>query len=379
MAIPPPPVGFTIDKPNDIPPPPSGFTIDKPQKPSLLDRLGEYMKQGSYLPTAGAVVGGVAGSELGPGAMGTAALGASGGEAIRQLIARAQGKPSPQTSLEAAKGIGMQGALGAAGEGGGQILGKLGKMAFKGLPNVAQAFSGSPARNFAKAEQRGLIGTYFPKIARGISRQEAGLAQGAIEDRVFSRYFSPKEQVAITMNSRGAADEAVTKALVKMKMKIPLSGKEAISAVKGVDTLMPAETAKNAPRAASMARLRRYANDILARAEPEYAQAKKVTEATILRSQLSKPMRVQRTNPDVMSGFTGAIAPIAGSLAGYESKSVLPLIAGMLGTSPLAFGVGSAALGTVRNSIPPLLRKVIQRALIQAGVQQTQPAMENRP
>jgi len=332
-------------------------------KPSLFQRFGKY------IPSAGAVIGGIAGSELGPGAIATAGLGGAAGEAGRQLLGRALGEPSPQTAGDAAMKMNKQALFGMGGELGGQVIGKAAGLAFKGLPKVAQAFSGSPARNFAKAEQRGLIGTYFPKIARGISREQAGAAQGAIEDRVFSKYFSPEQQVDIAMNNRGAADEAVSKALVKMKMKIPLSTQEAISAVKGVDTLMPAETAKNAPRAAMMSRLRRYANDVLASAEPEYAQAKKVTEATILKSQLSKPMRVQRTNPDVMSGFTGAIAPIAGGALGMAEKSSLPLIAGLVGTSPLAFGTLAAGLGTVRNTLSPLVRRMIQRSLIQLGVQ----------
>lgn len=71
------------------------------------------------MPAVGATVGGIAGGGSGgvPGAIFGAGLGQGGGEASRQLILRALGFPSPSTSTEAAKQIGIQSALGAGTQG----------------------------------------------------------------------------------------------------------------------------------------------------------------------------------------------------------------------------------------------------------------------
>jgi hypothetical protein len=94
--------------------------------------------------------------------------------------------------------------------------------------------------------------------------------------------------------------------------------------------------------------------------------ARKVSEATILRGQLSKPFRVNKSSPDVYSGFQGAIAPLLGGAVGYGTHNVLPMIAGMMGTSPLAFGLAAGTLGTVKNAVNPMIRKAIQRSLLQS-------------
>ena len=128
------------------------------QKPSLGQRSMEYLKGGSYLPAVGATIGGVAGSELGPGAIGTAALGGGAGESLRQIIQRMRGKESPQTSTEALKGIGGQAALSAAGEGAGQAAGKvigplwnvIKKPIGSGMSKVGETMTGVPARQFGR-------------------------------------------------------------------------------------------------------------------------------------------------------------------------------------------------------------------------------------
>lgn len=101
-----------------------------PQKPSLLKK-GAILGAKS-LPIVGGITGGILAS---PGVVttaGGAALGAAGGEALKQLSLRALGEPVPETSLEAAKEIGKAGAI----EGGMSALGvgalkpisKLGKL-----------------------------------------------------------------------------------------------------------------------------------------------------------------------------------------------------------------------------------------------------------
>lgn len=77
----------------------------------------------------GGVVGGIGGTVAGvgvggvPGAIGGAAVGGAAGEAAKQLINRARGAQAPATPLEAAKDIGVQGAVQGAAETVGQGLG----------------------------------------------------------------------------------------------------------------------------------------------------------------------------------------------------------------------------------------------------------------
>lgn len=103
------------------------------KQPSLLQKTGEIAKKGAImgakaLPLAGGIAGGIIAS---PGIITTpagAALGAAGGEALKQLSLRALGEPTPKTSLEAAKDIGIaglkEGAIGAATGGIGRLLAK---------------------------------------------------------------------------------------------------------------------------------------------------------------------------------------------------------------------------------------------------------------
>lgn len=83
---------------------------------------------------AGGTIGAIAGAPGGPvGAAAGGALGAAGGEAVEQLARRAIGLPVPETSLEAAKQIGKEAALGAVGEIGGRVALGLGGRAFRAI------------------------------------------------------------------------------------------------------------------------------------------------------------------------------------------------------------------------------------------------------
>jgi len=174
------------------------YAITTEDKPDAFQRFGKA------LPIGGAVIGGLMGAGAGglP-AIGGAGLGGAAGEAGRQLLGRALGEPSPQTSMEAAKGIGKQGAMGAGGELLGQGIGAAAGAAFRGLPKIGQAMSGTPARNIAKAQLRGPLETFFPKIARGVSREAAGAEQGTIENRLLEQYFKPETIAALKLRKSG--------------------------------------------------------------------------------------------------------------------------------------------------------------------------------
>lgn len=95
------------------------------EQPGLMRRAAEAVIDSPILPTAGAIVGGIAGIPAAPVTFGAsniagAGLGGAAGESFRQLGARALGMDAPQTPLEAAGKIGVEGALSAAGEGAGR-------------------------------------------------------------------------------------------------------------------------------------------------------------------------------------------------------------------------------------------------------------------
>lgn len=130
------------------------------QKATFGKKAVDYIKDGSYLPAAGAVGAGFLGAETGPGAIGLAALGGSAGESARQLLLRARGKESLSTA-DSLKKIAGQGALAAAGEGAGQGIAKgaswglktFGKPIASGLSKVGETLTGVPAAQFRRLAQ----------------------------------------------------------------------------------------------------------------------------------------------------------------------------------------------------------------------------------
>lgn len=106
---------------------PSAPMKDAGKAPSWTDRaVGALPALGA---TAGGVIGGIGGTVAGmgiggiPGAAGGAGLGGAAGEAAKQLINRARGAEAPNTSAEAARMIGKEGAIDAASTG---VMGAIG-------------------------------------------------------------------------------------------------------------------------------------------------------------------------------------------------------------------------------------------------------------
>lgn len=343
--------------------------------PNALMETGKTMREN--LPTLGAVAGGLAGGTAGtvfgmgvggaPGAMGGAALGGAAGEAGRQLLGRMLGEKSPATPGQAASGIAKEGAIGAAGEGIGGLIGKGMGAAYKGLPRIAQGISGTPRQNIAKAQARGFVETYFPSNARGISREVAGARKGAIDNFLQMKYMKPDEMADLAIRDSGFAKEVVKKSLSKRKYLGALSVPEAFKTVKAIDVIYR-DTPQGVKVAPELAKLRKYADAIVAQAHPKYKTAKTISESTILRSQLSKPFRVNKSNPDEFSGFTGAIMPAVGGAILGSGGSVVPALGAALSASPLAFGLTASILGSLKKNVPAIVRKTIGRTGGQAGI-----------
>lgn len=106
------------------------------EEKGMIRRAAEAVIDSPALPIAGGVMGGIAG--MGAGSVPLAALGGAGGEAIRQLGARALGMDAPETSMESIKDIGASGISQGAGQAVGLGLGKAAGMASK-MPIVKTA------------------------------------------------------------------------------------------------------------------------------------------------------------------------------------------------------------------------------------------------
>ncbi len=122
----------------------------EPQK-GMFRRAAEAVVDSPALPAAGAIAGGLAGA--GVGSIPLAGLGGAAGESFRQLGARALGMDAPQTSMEALKGIGTEGATSMAFEGGGKLIAAAAKPLVVPAARRALGFGSKFLKNnFARAE-----------------------------------------------------------------------------------------------------------------------------------------------------------------------------------------------------------------------------------
>lgn len=129
---------------------------------------------------AGGIMGGIGGTVAGmgvggvPGAVGGAALGGGAGEATRQLINRARGVDTPQTSADAAKGIGVQGAI----QGGAQAVGAgLGAVASRLAPAMMQSALKPGIQTTLAAVKSGKV----PPVVKTLLDEGINVTPGGIE------------------------------------------------------------------------------------------------------------------------------------------------------------------------------------------------------
>lgn len=154
--------------------------------PSVQDAL-------SVLPSVGGAIGGALGIGSGaftggtsslPGAVGGAAIGGQGGEALRQLAMRAIGANAPATSAEAAIAIGQEGGVQAASELGGRALvSGLGKAVGTVLPagekQYAQALGATTVPNKQISER--IVPELIDRRVYGSRERIKGLAERQVE------------------------------------------------------------------------------------------------------------------------------------------------------------------------------------------------------
>lgn len=339
----------------------AGLDVEKKLPESAqTNEESAFKRFGGVLPVAGSIAGGLlgagAGAVTGPGAIasavGGAGLGAATGEAARQHLGRILGEDVPMSGGEAAKEIAKETGYGAVGELTGIGLGRLASRGFKAFPKVGQAFSGTPATNIARAQQRG-----YKVFTPGVSRKAAGEMQGQAEEELMRTLFKPEEKISIDLNKKGFANKLIEDVALKIEKGKKISPKEALGVRRAIQSVYPPETAKGSVLGARLTKIGKEAKAALAEYFPDLTKKISQTEKAITASQLRIPLRVNRTNPNQISGLAttlGAFRPVA--------------LAGTVPFSPLSMGLVGATMGQVKKSIPKGVRRAIQRSGTQSLV-----------
>jgi hypothetical protein len=135
----------------------------------------------------------------------------------------------------------------------------------------------------------------------------------------------------------------------------PITPKEAV----GLRLLAPvkraADTQRGITKNVELDKATSAARGVIADKFPKLTERLGDSERAITASQLRMPLRVNRTNPNQISGLTTTL----GAALGFVDPR---LLIGSLMASPLAMGVAGAAMGQLKRSIPKLARRGIQRA-----------------
>lgn len=181
---------------------------------SFMRSAAERVVNSPAIPMVAGIGAGLASAPLGPGAIGVAGLAGAGAEGYRQLLARSMGLPTPQTSLDAAKEIGIQGVSQAAGEAGGQVIGKVAN-----LPPVKSAIESvtKPITNAAVASARRALGFSKRFLNTAFARREATqAARVALEKDVIPFLGSPSTMMENASRLAGESGSEITSTLNKI-------------------------------------------------------------------------------------------------------------------------------------------------------------------
>lgn len=243
---------------------------------SLPRRALEAVVDSPAIPTIAGVGAGLATLPLaGPGAVGVAGVVGAGAEGYRQIAARALGLPTPQTSLEAGKGMLKEGAVQAASEAGGQVINY-------GLKATG---AGRALENAAIGAARRALGFSKRFLNTPFSRREATqAARVALENDVIPVLGSPQVMFDNASKLANKAEQAITSKLKNIDFyKIAPDAEVDITqfgrkVAKGTDTGLFAGTVKPMVAKVKETILELYGRGATA---SEYDQAKNAVGETI--------------------------------------------------------------------------------------------------
>lgn len=260
-------------------------------------------------------------------------------------------------------------------EAGGRLIGPALNAAGKLLPGAAagEALSGTPKSNLSRAFNGGFVDTYLkPK-----SLAEATDHLATAKNNLMLQHLTPEEQVAMTVNPRGEAQQKISDTMLKWLRGEPISTQDAVAAKQAITTVFPPDTAKAAMQRGKLGQFRSELNNIIGTQNPEYKVANDEYAASRLRSQLSKPARVNKTNPDQYSKLGLMITNSLGALGGMAHGGVSPemvtaALVTTLASSPLTMGLASSIVGSLARAggktVGPAVRSAVGSRAVSTGL-----------
>jgi len=337
------------------------------EEKGFLRRSAEAVVDSPALPIAGGIVGGILGLPSGPGAVGTAALGGAGGEAYRQLAARALGMEAPQTSTEAAKKIGISATEQGVGEAVGsfvaapalKVVGNVLKKPAGDLFQIITKIKPEDAATLFKNPKAILPGQW--KKAQAAWRAAAEGAGIPVDD------VSPEIINALKKDARSTVFDAFEKISAGEKV----TASEAQTAKQALDiALMPAaKTERNKPLVALYGKMRQKFTERIGEESPELAAANK--QYAVAKAGGRFRSLFPRNMDNSPAYFRSSILPSlflgAGAARGDTTGGAIKgaAVAGL--SSPLAIGSLLALAGGARGLAPYAGRAAIQSLANLAG------------
>lgn len=343
----------------------------------LLMRGAKAVVGSNALPIAGGAIGAMAGGPAG------AALGGAAGEAFKQLGSRAVGLDAPKTAGEAAKNIGIEGAVQGVTElVAAPILGAAGK-AVKAIPGVKPALEG--AGNLAKKTAGDIfqIATKMkPKNASTIFANPEGMLPGAM-NKASQAWRTAAAKIGLPVDLTAPEiinalknkdyENMVYDTFSKIESKQPVSAAEAQIAKETLDAkMMPAVVNErnrkminylNQIRESFMNRIASESQDMAA-ANKEYAVAKageKFKSLVPMNKDMTPAYFRSTMTPAMLAGIgLNRDHPVLGGAAGIAAGAML---------SPLAFGTAIAGSGAIAPAVKaaiPYAKQLVQTALANA-------------
>ena len=236
---------------------------------------------------------------------------------------------------------------------------------------LGEMVSGTPASNLDRAYKGGFYQTYIAPQSIEKSGQEFGEAlQNAV-----TKHLTPEEQGAILFNPKGEANQKVSDVYVKWLNGEPISTQEAVGAKVGIGTIYPT---KLTPKAAKLSEFENTLNGIIAQdPSPEaqaFAKANSNYAASALRSNLSKPLPVNKSNPNEYSKLGRYLIEGSGAigLGAHSTAPGLGAAAALGATSPLAMGVAASGAGSLADLLDRAAGNPAIRALVAKYLEQGQ-------
>jgi hypothetical protein len=345
-------------------------TEDTPQPKPLLRRIGEGLAKSEALPIAGGVIGGVAGLPTAPFTMGlgpvaTATAGGAAGESYRQLLSRAMGLPAPETSLEAAKQIGIEGGIQGASEVAGMGLGAAARPVLRplgrGLAKVGEAVTRVPKERFMQLAADPL--SLFAKSAKKAGEEygEATIKAGVAKPETFGTLL--KEAT----DTEGSLAKKAIKSFEEKLAQGTQTPADIFEAKQASSYLIEHTPGKERIRLGKLTRLKEGLDTMLQQASPEA----KAAQAQYARSKTGEAFRTifPEIGGDKYAAsrlmYLPAFAAIAGGATGGRQGASGGAIGTGLAQSPaIAGGLTALGAGAGKLATSPLGSRAIVNPIV---------------